>query len=72
MVNVKVHRVLVRGLGKSLGVEAMTRTGGRNRARGQALRFQKMFGISSRDIVSQSYSDMQLERAAARTPAVLR
>ena len=70
--NVKIHLDQVRGLGKFLEVEAITRTGSLNRARGQALRFQKICGISSRDIVSQSYSDMQLERAAARTPAVLR
>ena len=64
--NVKIHLDQVRGLGKFLEVEAITRTGRLNRARGQALRFQKMFGISPRDVVSQSYSDMILESAAAR------
>jgi adenylate cyclase, class 2 len=62
--NVKIHLDQVRGLGKFLEVEAITRTGRLNRARGQARRFQKMFGITSRDIVSQSYSDLVLARSA--------
>jgi adenylate cyclase, class 2 len=61
--NVKIHLDRVRGLGKFVEVEAITRTGRLNRARGQALRFQKIFGIPSRDIVSQSYSDLVLERS---------
>jgi adenylate cyclase, class 2 len=60
---VKIHLDRVRGLGKFVEVEAITRTGRLNRARGQALRFQKIFGIPSRDIVSQSYSDLVLERS---------
>jgi adenylate cyclase, class 2 len=56
--NVKIHLDRVRGLGKFLEVEAITRTGRLDRARGQALRFQKLFGVSRQDIVAKSYSDM--------------
>ena len=38
--------------------EAITRTGRLDRARGQALRFQKLFGVMRQDIVPQSYSDL--------------
>jgi adenylate cyclase class 2 len=62
--NVKIHLDCVRGLGKFVEVEAITRTGRLNRARGQALRFQKIFGIARSDIVSQSYSDLVLKRSA--------
>jgi adenylate cyclase, class 2 len=56
--NVKIHLDRVRGLGKFLEVEAITRTGRLDRARGQALRFQKLFGVARQDIVPQSYSDL--------------
>ena len=56
--NVKIHLDRVRGLGKFLEVEAITRTGRLDRARGQALRFQKLFGIGRQDIIPQSYSDL--------------
>jgi adenylate cyclase, class 2 len=60
--NVKIHLDRVRGLGKFLEVEAITRTGRLNRARGRALRFRKIFGIVPGDIVSQSYSDLVLKK----------
>lgn len=63
--NVKIHLDRVRGLGKFLEVEAITRTGRLNRARGQALRFRKLFGIAPGDIVAQSYSDLVLELLGA-------
>jgi adenylate cyclase, class 2 len=56
--NVKIHLDRVRGLGKFLEVEAITRTGRLDRARGQALRFQKLFGVGRQDIIPQSYSDL--------------
>lgn len=56
--NVKIHLDRVRGLGKFLEVEAITRTGRLDRARGQALRFQKLFGVTRHDIVPHSYSDL--------------
>lgn len=56
--NVKIHLDRVRGLGKFLEVEAITRTGRLERARGQALRFQKLFGVRPKDIVPESYSDL--------------
>jgi adenylate cyclase class 2 len=56
--NVKIHLDRVRGLGRFLEVEAITRTGRLDRARGQALRFQKLFGVTRQDIVPQSYSDL--------------
>ena len=61
--NVKIHLDRVPGLGKFLEVEAIPRTGLLNRARGQALRFQKIFGIPRSDIVSQSYSDLVLSKS---------
>ncbi len=65
--NVKIHLDRVRGLGKFVEVEAVTRTGRLDRARGQALRFQKLFGVTRRDILAQSYSDLVLPKTKSRT-----
>jgi adenylate cyclase, class 2 len=62
--NVKIHLDRVRRLGKFVEVEAITRTGRLSRARTQARRFQKLFGIAPSDIVAQSYSDLVLLRKA--------
>jgi adenylate cyclase class 2 len=62
--NVKIHLDRVRGLGKFLEVEAITRTGRLDRARRQALRFQKLFGVVRKDIVPQSYSDLVSSKSA--------
>jgi len=61
--NVKIHLDRVRGLGKFVEVEALSRSGRLETVRKQTRKFQKLFGIASRDIVPQSYSDLILERA---------
>jgi len=61
--NVKIHLDQVRGLGAFVEVEAMTRTGDIKKVRVQAMKFQKLFNIASRDIVPQSYSDLILAKA---------
>ena len=61
--NVKIHLDRVRGLGTFLEVEAMTRTGDIKKVRAQAVKFQKRFNITARDIVPQSYSDLVLEKS---------
>ena len=60
--NVKIHLDRVRGLGTFLEVEAMTRTGDIRKVRAQAVKFQKLFAISPKDIVPQSYSDLILKK----------
>ena len=60
--NVKVHLDRVRGLGTFLEVEAMTRSGDIQKVRAQAAKFRKLFAISPRDIVPQSYSDLVLKK----------
>ncbi len=62
--NVKVHLDRVRGLGKLVEVEAISRTGGLERIRAQACKFQALFGIADSDIVPQSYSDLVLRKSA--------
>jgi adenylate cyclase class 2 len=62
--NVKIHLDQVRRLGRFVEVEALSRSGKVGRAREQARRFQKLFGISAKDILSQSYSDMLLKKSA--------
>ena len=57
--NVKIHLDHVRGLGRFVEVEAISRTGNLPKARQQALRFQKLFGIKRADIVGKSYSDLK-------------
>ncbi len=61
--NAKIHLDTVRGLGRFFEVEALSRSGKVGTARKQALHFQKLFGISPADILSQSYSDMVLEKS---------
>ena len=60
--NVKIHVDRVRGLGKFVEVEAMTRSGDIDKVRSQAAKFQKLLGITAADIVPLSYSDMILKK----------
>jgi predicted adenylyl cyclase CyaB len=60
--NVKIHLDRVRQLGKFLEVEAISRSGDVKRLRSQARQFQKLFGITAKDIVAESYSDLILAR----------
>ena len=61
--NVKIHLDRVRGLGRFVEVEAISRSGRVGRIREQARNFQKLFGIRSADIVAESYSDLVLRKA---------
>ena len=67
--NVKIHLDRVHGLGKFLEVEAITKSGDVRKVREQAKRFQKLFEISSSDIVPLSYSDLILEERSAKAGA---
>lgn len=58
--NVKIHLDRVRGLGKFLEVEAISRTGDSKKIHAQARRFQKLFRIPTADIIPHSYSDLIL------------
>jgi len=60
--NVKIHLDRVRQLGKFLEVEAISRTGDAKKMRSQARQFQELFGITAKDIVAESYSDLILAR----------
>ena len=60
--NLKIHLDRVRRLGRFLEVEAISRTGNVAKIRAQARRFQKLFGISAKDIVAESYSDLVLAK----------
>ncbi len=60
--NVKIHLDRVRGLGRFVEVEAITRRGDLKKIRAQARKFQKLFRIALGDIVPQSYSDLMLEK----------
>ncbi len=62
--NVKIHLDRVRGLGRFVEVEAITRHGDLKKIRAQARKFQKLFHITAADIVPQSYSDLILEKLA--------
>jgi predicted adenylyl cyclase CyaB len=64
--NVKIHLDRVRHLGKFLEVEAISRARDVKKIRSQARQFQKMFGITARDIVPESYSDLILAKRAGR------
>lgn len=64
--NVKIHLDRVHGLGTFVEVEAMTRSGDVRKVRAQAKKFQKLFAISQRDIVPQSYSDLVMEKSTKR------
>ncbi|HEV2351624.1 MAG TPA: class IV adenylate cyclase [Terriglobia bacterium] len=60
--NVKIHLDRVRGLGRFVEVEAISRGGRVAKVREQARKFQKLFGIKAADIVPQSYSDLILAK----------
>jgi len=60
--NVKIHLDRVRGLGKFVEVEAISRSGDLKRIRAQARHFQKLFGIPSSEIVGKSYADLVLAK----------
>jgi predicted adenylyl cyclase CyaB len=62
--NVKIHLDRVRQLGKFLEVEAISRTGDVKKIRFQARQFQELFGITAKDIVAESYSDLILAKSA--------
>lgn len=66
MGNVKIHLDRVRGLGTFVEVEAMTHSGDIRKVRAQAAEYQKLFAISPRDIVPQSYSDMIISKRGKR------
>jgi len=57
--NLKIHLDRVRGLGRFVEVEAISRTGDLEKAREQALKFQKLFGIKRADIIGKSYSELK-------------
>jgi predicted adenylyl cyclase CyaB len=61
--NVKIHLDRVRRLGKFLEVEAISRAGDVKKIRSQARQFQKVFGITAKDIVAESYSDLILAKS---------
>jgi predicted adenylyl cyclase CyaB len=63
--NVKIHLDRVRQLGKFLEVEAISRTGDVDKIRSQARRFQELFGITAKDIIAESYSDLILAKRAS-------
>ncbi|MEJ2368606.1 MAG: class IV adenylate cyclase [Acidobacteriota bacterium] len=58
--NVKFHVDEVEGLGTFVEIEAIDRDGslGEDRLRGQCAYYMKLFGVSSRDLLAQSYSDL--------------
>ena len=60
--NVKIHLDRVRQLGRFLEVEAISRTGNVKKIRSQARHFQQLFGITAKDIVAESYSDLILAK----------
>ena len=62
--NVKIHLDRIRGLGKFVEVEAISRRGGVRAARQQARKFQRLFEIAASDIVPQSYSDLILKKSS--------
>jgi predicted adenylyl cyclase CyaB len=64
--NVKIHLDRVRRLGKFLEVEAISRAGDVKKIRSQARQFQGLFGITAKDIVAESYSDLILAKRAGR------
>jgi len=63
--NVKIHLDRVRGLGKFLEVEAISHAGNLKKIRAQARQFQKLFGITAKDIVAESYSDLILAKESS-------
>ena len=61
--NVKIHLDRVRRLGKFLEVEAISHVGDVKKIRSQAGQFQKLFGITTEDMVAESYSDLMLAKS---------
>ena len=61
--NVKIHLDRVHRLGKFLEVEAISRGGDVKKIRSQASQFQELFGITAKDIVAESYSDLILAKS---------
>jgi len=66
--NVKIHLDRVRWLGKFLEVEAISRSGDVKRIRSQARQFQKLFGITTEDMVAESYSDLIAAKRSSQRP----
>jgi predicted adenylyl cyclase CyaB len=64
--NVKIHLDRVRGLGKFMEVEAITKSGNLRKVRAQAKKFQKLFAISPADLVPLSYCDLVRQKRRAR------
>ncbi len=60
--NVKIHLDRLRGLGKFVEVEALSRSGNLKKIRRQARNFQKLLGVKAADIVPESYLDLALKR----------
>jgi len=60
--NVKIHLDRVRGLGRFVEVEAISRSRKVKKIREQARRFQVLFAIAESDIVPESYSDLVLRK----------
>ena len=60
--NVKIHLDRVRQLGKFVEVEAISRTSDVKKIRSQARQFRELFGITAKDIVAESYSDLILAK----------
>jgi predicted adenylyl cyclase CyaB len=61
--NVKIHLDRVHRLGKFLEVEAISRVGDVKKIRSQARQYQELFGITAKDIVAESYSDLILAKS---------
>jgi adenylate cyclase class 2 len=62
--NVKVQLDRVRGLGRFVEVEAISRRGNVRKIRQQARRFQQLFAIAESEVVAESYSELVLSQAA--------
>ena len=65
--NVKIHLDRVRGLGKFVEVEAISRGGQLETVHRQARDFQRLFQIAAKDLVGESYSDLVIEKHAQAT-----
>ena len=65
--NVKIHLDVVEGLGTFLEIEAIDSDGSRTEAQLQAQceAFMAHFGVSSRDLMNESYSDMMMPGTAS-------
>jgi adenylate cyclase class 2 len=67
--NVKIHLDRVRGLGKFVEVEAISRTASLDEVRAQAREFQRLFEIAPEDFVGESYSDLMVAKSAGNRQA---